>query len=263
MNKLKTLFEDNLINFNIDLEEKNIVVFMSGGKDSSALLHLLLRNDLIKKNRIFPIMVKYPLEIFTLSQIEKMNNYWNNFDINLNIIDLGLLQDDIHNSNKPCRQCENLISKEFIKWLKNRRFSSKTLIFIGTHSWDVLGYITQIFLSNFSSSEGNKEENYSKITLSKRCYPILDIDTKLSIVRPFINIAPDEIIEYIHNNKIPVLNSPCKYKKLLGKQIVFKLMERLEINEINYSDIMTFAQKNNILIEKNKYYNLPMEFKIF
>ncbi len=182
-----TVFEKELF----DINDK-VVVGLSGGKDSNALLFILKES--------FPNLDIKGLHInlgFTENDYFKEIREWGK-KLNIDIIEIktNIYEELKKIKNTPCYRCSFLRKKEIYRWTYENGYKN---ILLGHHKEDV---IETLLINILFSSE-----------ISSMPYKLKMFNGDLFVIRPMIEIDPKYINKLIKEYNIPVIKNPCPYEK--------------------------------------------------
>lgn len=184
----KTIFEYKMIEPN-----DKILLAVSGGKDSLTLLY-----DFKKRIKSFPI--KYSFEAvhimsdFVSYNIKEVEEIFSQFDIKYNIVQVGVLKRLKEDKKMNCYWCAKQRRIELLKFAAEKGFNKIAL----AHNLDD---IIQTFLMNIFF----KAEVSTMLPVFKyKKFPF-------TIIRPLAKVKEKEIIKFIDEKNIKVLEFKCPY----------------------------------------------------
>lgn len=201
--------------YNMIQEGDRIVIGVSGGKDSLALLVLLKQLQ-----SFFP--VKFELEAVTLTMgigkfdLSPVKELCKRIDVNYTIEEtvIGKIVFEARDESNPCSLCANL-KRGALHNVAKRLDCNK--VALAHHRDDV---IETFLLSTFYAG---KLQTFSPVTYLKR--------KELYLIRPMIYVEEKHVKEYIKANNLVTVPSPChvdgKTKRQYIKEI---LMDRHKEN---------------------------------
>ena len=208
--------------YNMIQEGDRIVVGVSGGKDSLALLVLLKQLQ-----SFFP--VKFELEAVTLTMgigefdLSPVMELCKRIDVNYTIEEtvIGKIVFEARDESNPCSLCANLKRGALHNTAKRLNCNKVAL---AHHRDDVI----ETFL--LSTLYAGKIQTFSPVTYLKR--------KELYLIRPMIYIEEKHIKEYIKANGLITVPSPCHVDGKTKRQYVKELLMDLHKENRNI--------KNNI-----------------
>ena len=200
----KAMYDYNMIE-----EGDKIAVGISGGKDSLALLNILVRVKLITRVNfeIIPIHIHPKQKSAKTNEIE---NYCKLLGLEL-IIEETNLEDILFGEDKmknPCFMCGRMRRGILYRLMKEKNINKLAL---GHHKDDII----ETFLLN-TFYQGN-------LRVMKPRY--MSKEHGLEVIRPMAYIEESTIIKYAKRTKLPILKSECEYE-------TSKDSKRLEVKEM-------------------------------
>lgn len=194
--------------YNMIQEGDRIVVGVSGGKDSLALLVLLKQLQ-----SFFP--VKFELEAVTLTMgigefdLSPVMELCKRIDVNYTIEEtvIGKIVFEARDESNPCSLCANLKRGALHNTAKRLNCNKVAL---AHHRDDVI----ETFL--LSTLYAGKIQTFSPVTYLKR--------KDLYLIRPMIYIEEKHIKEYIKVNSLITVPSPCHVDGKTKRQYVKELL---------------------------------------
>ena len=199
-------------------EGDRIAVGVSGGKDSLALLNILVRVKKIANINfeIIPIHIHPKQKTIATNEIEE---YCNFLGLEL-IIEETNLEDILFGENKmknPCFMCGRMRRGILYRIMKEKNINKLAL---GHHKDDII----ETFLLNtfYQGNLGVMKPKY----MSK--------EHGVEVIRPMSYIEEKTIIRYARKIKLPILKSECEYetskdsKRLEVKEMIEELSKKSE-----------------------------------
>lgn len=208
--------------YNMIQEGDRIVIGVSGGKDSLALLVLLKQLQ-----SFFP--VKFELEAVTLTMgigefdLSPVKELCKRIDVNYTIEEtvIGRIVFEARDESNPCSLCANL-KRGALHNVAKRLNCNK--VALAHHRDDVI----ETFL--LSTLYAGKIQTFSPVTFLKR--------KELYLIRPMIYIEEKHVKEYIKSNNLITVPSPCHVDGKTKRQYIKELLMELHKENRNI--------KNNI-----------------
>jgi tRNA 2-thiocytidine biosynthesis protein TtcA len=189
-------------------EGDRIAVGVSGGKDSLALLNILIRVKMITRVNfeIIPIHIHPKQKSIVTNEIEE---YCKFLGLEL-IVEETNLEDILFGENKmknPCFMCGRMRRGILYRIMKEKNINKLAL---GHHKDDII----ETFLLN-TFYQGN-------LNVMKPKYK--SEEHGVEVIRPMAYIEEKNIIRYARRIKLPILESKCEYE-------TSKDSKRLEVKE--------------------------------
>lgn len=214
MSKIKKLLGQTrkaIEDYNMIQEGDRIVVGVSGGKDSLALLVLLKQLQ-----SFFP--VKFELEAVTLTigigefDSNPVEELCEKIGVNYTIkeTDIGKIVFESRDESNPCSLCANLRRGALNNMAKEL---SCNKVALGHHRDDV---IETFFLNTLYAG---RIQTFSPVTYLER--------KDLYLIRPMIYIEEKHVKEYIKANKLVTVKSPCQVDGKTKRQYIKEVLMNL------------------------------------
>ena len=242
--------DDKLIldNINIEINEKQIFISLSGGVDSMVLL------DIIKKKNpdieICAIHINYNNRKETKEEQMFLEEYCKILNVKFNCLEISIKRDA--SKRKDYEEITKNLRFNFYKRILKENNSNNNNIFIAHHKDDL---IENIF-TNFC--RGRNILDISALHYSS-------IIQKINIIRPMLNIYKSDIYNYAHYYNIPYFLDTTPLWSIRG-QLRNSLFKLINICFPAYKEnLLKFVKESNdwnklILNTINNYYSNNVEF---
>lgn len=228
--------------FNLIEPGDKVAVGVSGGKDSNSLLYCLnlYRHRYLKK-------VPFELHAVHLdmglgADLQPLQSLCERLEIPLTIkrTDIATILFDIRKETNPCSLCANL----------RRGALHNAALDLGYNKVALAHHLDDVMETFFMSLifNGNMK------TFSPKTY--LD-RTDLTLIRPFVYITEDQILELLPLENIPVIHNPCPANKKTKREEVKSLISTLsqqypDIRHKFLTSLHNFDPKNLWPVKENK-----------
>jgi tRNA(Ile)-lysidine synthase TilS/MesJ len=231
---------------------KTVMVFFSGGKDSSAALHLIQ-----KAGEEFGFSFEahagmYPNHVFIQKEWEEIDRFWRSRGaaIQWHRVSEGddLLAHALGESVSPCLICNTTKKKALIDFLKKRGMEMSSLVIVMSYSlWDLASASIEHILGSVYASEDSSpsirhkpmEERY--IETFQRFYPLLSMQSGLVVFKPLIRYNDQEIMDFISKEGIQVLTTHCIYRQYRPKRHFSSYYEKMNL-QFDFDKVLRFAR---------------------
>lgn len=228
--------------FNLIEPGDKVAVGVSGGKDSNSLLYCLnlYRHRYLKK---------IPFELHAIhldmglgAELQPLQELCEKLEIPLTIkhTDIGTILFDIRKETNPCSLCANL----------RRGALHNATLELGYNKVALAHHLDDVMETFFMSLifNGNMK------TFSPKTY--LD-RTDLTIIRPFVYITEEQILNLLTLENIPVIHNPCPANKKTKREEIKNLINTLsqqypDIRNKFLTSLHNFDSKNLWPVKENK-----------
>jgi len=239
---------------------KTIFVLYSGGKDSSAMLHLF---DQARRDLGFAFQVHagaFPHHRYTQAEKHRLANYWQARNVNITWHAVAATDDELNEGSEPCHKCQQIRKKLLQRYLlKTAPPWNEVVLVISYSLWDLVSYTLENLLGGLLA-QPNEVTGVDQrfLETAQRFYPLLEMKEGYQIFRPLIRFNDTEIEALINVHKIPVLAIPCAHKSHRPKRVLGQYYASQELR-FDYDRVLTFARDVLNLPEKSVFRSLSKE----
>jgi len=207
-------------------QHKKVFMLFTGGKDSSVVLWMLL-----KASREFGFCFetstgRYPLDVFTDEEVERLDTYWRAQGVEitwhkLDASDELLLHAQFRGEN-PCRLCQSIKHSFLFSHLTTLDYKLSDIVLILSFSlWDLVSYSIEYLVEGVYNVQGTKGHGDRRVSTSQRFYPVIQLNDGLIVFNPLLKYNEQEILQVVTEQKIPLSQAECAYKRYTPKRILF------------------------------------------
>lgn len=232
--------------------DRKVMMFFSGGKDSSVALHLIHKAG---EEFGFAFEVHagvFPKHVFTNADREKISSFWNGRGINIHWHEVREADEGLGTAlsegTSPCLVCNTAKKKELMGYLKERGLDMKNLVVVMCYSlWDLASATIEHILGALYASDDcsptvrhkTKEERYHETF--QRFYPILRLKDGFSVFKPLIRYNDQQILTLLSSEGIPILSTKCTYRQYRPKRHFAMYYERMNLM-FDFEKLLSFAR---------------------
>ncbi len=244
----KTRFRNELESF----PGKSIMMFFSGGKDSSVVLHFLQQAA-----REFGFTFEthgalFPHHVYTPEDRGTLERYWNGRGV---IIEWHAIPETderlaqaMAEGTSACLVCNTAKKRVLMEKISARGIDLNSLVVVLSYSlWDLVSAcVEHIVGAVFADRQAAAAVHYKSVEerfheTSQRFYPLLRMANGFTVFKPLIYYNDQEILNVIDREKIPLLSSTCNFKTIRPKRNFSQYYERQGLR-FDYQEIFTFAR---------------------
>jgi tRNA(Ile)-lysidine synthase TilS/MesJ len=239
---------------------KTIFVLYSGGKDSSALLHLF---DQARREFDFDFQVhagSFPHHRYTQTEIERLSNYWQTRNVKITWHAVAATDAELSAGTDPCHKCQQIRKKLLQHYLfKTAPQWNEVVLVISYSLWDLVSYTLEHLIGGLLAPiEMSTNVDQRFLETAQRFYPLLEMKEGYQIFRPLIRYNDAEIEALINIHKIPILAIPCAHKSHRPKRVLGQYYASQKLR-FDYDRVLTFARDVLNLPDKSVFRNLSKE----
>jgi tRNA(Ile)-lysidine synthase TilS/MesJ len=243
------------------LKKNKILMFFSGGKDSSFLLDYLIR-----AGREFGFSFEthagaFPIHRYTESERESMGSYWKGRGVEIIWHEFSEDDEQIRSSDNPCLSCQKIRKKVLHKLVAGEEDLTKLVMVVSYSLWDLVSYAIEHILGDiFVNSGETADRQMSKrfIETSQRFYPILTMREGYTLFRPLVRYDSKTIRNKIKKLGIPILSTPCEFKDYRPKRVLEKYYDKMVV-DFDYDKVFQFAKECLNLPETSFYSSIEKD----
>jgi tRNA(Ile)-lysidine synthase TilS/MesJ len=242
---------------------KRIILTYSGGKDSSAGLHLLHRASTEFDFELEAHAVLFPHHVFPASEIQKLGDYWRRQGVRIQWHDAVTSDKDLEagvdHAPNPCLVCNRAKKRILIDQGKAIFGEPHSVVLMMSYSlWDLVSATLEHILGGYYSEQpGTIDENNHNpgnrfLETSQRFYPLIRLKNGLQIFKPLIRYNDQQILGLIEHTGIPLSEIPCRYREFRPKRLFCRYYEKAKL-QFDFDQVFTFAT-NVLKIPALSYY---------
>ncbi len=197
--------------YNMIMDQENLLVGISGGKDSLALLNILC--DFQKKApvdfKIFPVYIDLGFEKSFATELKQFVNS-NYGRIRIEYTNYGIYAHSDQNKENPCFLCSRLRRKRLFEIALELGCKK---IALGHHKDDIIETFFINLLYSGKLDTMKPEQSF--------------FDEKFQIIRPLCYLEKNEISKFCLKSDIPEFINPCPSDGTSKRELVREMLDNL------------------------------------
>jgi tRNA(Ile)-lysidine synthase TilS/MesJ len=241
--------------------QKKVMMFFSGGKDSSVVLHFI---EQASREYGFSFETHagiYPHHVFASADHKRINDYWNDRGVVINWHAVPESDDQLAaalaEGVSPCLICNTVKKKKLMEHFKGLAIDMNSLVIIMSYSlWDLVSATLEHILgacysvADVSPAIRSKSIEERFLETSQRFYPMLKLSNGFSVFKPLIHFNDQDILRTISQEKIPLFSTDCLYQEYRPKRLFAQHYTRMNLN-FDFDRVLDFATRSLQLPVKN------------
>jgi hypothetical protein len=251
------------------LEGKDLFMAYSGGKDSSVVLHFL---DLARKKYNYNLEARgiiIPEHVLTKDERKKLDHYWENRGIKIfwhSAADADKkLSDAPMQGISPCLICNRTKKNELMDYFRRTKPNLEKVVMVISYSlWDLVSATIEHITGGIYADKGlskaakGKEPEDRFMEIAQRFYPLIRLNSGLTVFKPLIYYNDQDILETVKENNLPLTVPTCDHKEYRPKR-GFALYYHKMDHHFNYDKVLEFAQKSLNIPDLSVYAGMSTE----
>jgi tRNA(Ile)-lysidine synthase TilS/MesJ len=234
------------------LPDKKLMVFFSGGKDSSLVLHFIE-----KAGREFRFSFEthagiYPHHIYSPKDRDTLDHYWKNRGVEIQWHEIRESDDRLASALaqgiSPCLVCNTAKKKDLMDYMRKLSLGAGDMVIVMSYSlWDLVSATIEHTLgavyagAETSSRVRHKSTEERFYETAQRFYPLLKLQDGFSIFKPLIYYNDQDIKRVLSEEGIPLLTATCHYKQYRPKRLFARYYEQMGLR-FDFEKVLRFAQ---------------------
>jgi tRNA(Ile)-lysidine synthase TilS/MesJ len=227
---------------------KKVLMLFTGGKDSSAVLWLLLQASREFGFSFETHTARYPLQVFSNEEVEKLDTYWRAQGVKLwwheaDASGKSLEEAKLRGEN-PCRLCQQIKRDCLFKNIIALNYKLSDIVLILSYSlWDLVSYSLEYLVESvYSEQKMNASDDKDRLLrTSQRFYPLIQLSDGLTIFKPLLKYNNQEIFQVVKEQRLPLSEVACAYTRYTPKRILFDYYQQAGAR-FDYNNVISFVE---------------------
>jgi tRNA(Ile)-lysidine synthase TilS/MesJ len=233
--------------------DKSVMMFFSGGRDSSVVLHFLQQAG---REFGFSFDVRagvFPHHVYTPEVRTELDRYWKGRGITVNWHEIRESDESLKaaadEGTSPCLICNTSKKRDLMAYFKTQGTDLNRLVVVLSYSlYDLVSASVEHILGAVFADRNAKaavryksaEERFAET--AQRFYPLLRMPNGFTVFKPLIHYNDPDIMAVLESEKIPVLPNRCEYKPYRPKRHFAQYYEKMGLR-FDYEAVFAFARE--------------------
>jgi tRNA(Ile)-lysidine synthase TilS/MesJ len=244
------------------LVQKRVLLFYSGGKDSSLCMDLLQYASK-KFNFSFEAHAgAFPIHRYTREERKRLDRYWQDRGIPIKWHEFVEKDADLEEHQNPCVLCQQIRKRLLFQIVQDRAEDMEKLVLVPAFSlWDLVSYGLEHILSDRLAPEGKPAPHQDMQRFhetAQRFYPHLKMREGYEVFRPLIRFNRPDIIETLVERNIPTLSIHCNFSSFRPKRLLQSYYQQMGLH-FSYDSLLAFAHKSLDLPSLSRYVSMDKD----
>jgi tRNA(Ile)-lysidine synthase TilS/MesJ len=234
------------------LPGKTTMMFFSGGKDSSLVLHFMKRAGEEFRFSFETHAGIYPHHVYSPDERSALDHYWKSRGVEIKWHEIKESDDRLASALaegvSPCLICNTAKKRDLMEYMRKQAVKAESVVIVMSYSlWDLVSATVEHILGGIyactekSSRVRHKSTEERFFETAQRFYAFLKLRDGFSIFKPLIYYNDQDIKNALSQERIPLLNTTCHYKQYRPKRLFAQYYEQMGLR-FDYEKVFRFAQ---------------------
>jgi hypothetical protein len=234
------------------LAGKDLIMAYSGGKDSTVVLHFLNQARKTFKFKLEARGIVIPEHVLTVDERDRLDQFWEGEGLTINwhsIVNGDKKLDEAPEQGiSPCLVCNRTKKTELMNYFRHTKPDLEKVVMVVSYSlWDLVSATIEHITggiyaeSGLSNAVQGKQPEDRFMEIAQRFYPLIRLQSGLTVFKPLIYYNDQDIIETIKENNLPITQPTCNHKEYRPKR-GFALFYHKMDHHFKYDKVLQFAQ---------------------
>jgi hypothetical protein len=205
----------------------------------------------------------------TKDERKKLDHYWENRGIKIfwhSVADADKkLSDAPMQGISPCLICNRTKKNELMDYFRRTKPNLEKVVMVISYSlWDLVSATIEHITGGIYADKGlskaakGKEPEDRFMEIAQRFYPLIRLNSGLTVFKPLIYYNDQDILETVKENNLPLTVPTCDHKEYRPKR-GFALYYHKMDHHFNYDKVLEFAQKSLNIPDLSVYAGMSTE----
>lgn len=240
------------------LNNKNVILFWSGGFESTFLLEFIIKHQIYLFCKITVIAVIFPQEIYTNNKIKNLANYFKDKNINLVILEPREIISHDYEYSSACIKCKKIRRDIILNYLTNTaHLLEKENVFLTGHNLDDLASYT-LELISMQFDKKCKDTKMRFLECSNKFLKLFSYSDKISFYRPLIFYSKNDIKNIKEDiDCLNIIKKKC-YWSNQRKRTLQKYIDDSRL-DLSIQNVKSIFLKNFTMPEDKEFREIPFD----
>jgi tRNA(Ile)-lysidine synthase TilS/MesJ len=241
------------------LSQKRVLLFYSGGKDSSLCMDLMHHASKEFNFSFEAHAGAFPKHRYTREERNRLERFWQKRGIPVKWHEFVEKDADLEGSQNPCLLCQQIRKRLLFQIVQERAEDMEKLVLVPAFSlWDLVSYALEHILSDRISLEENPASHRDMQRFhetAQRFFSHLKMHEGYEVFRPLIRFNRPDIVETLVERKIPTLSIHCNFSSFRPKRLLQNYYQKMGLH-FSYDSLLAFTQKSLDLPSFTRYVSM-------
>ncbi len=233
------------------LRGRQALMFYSGGRDSSVVLHFLEQAAREFSFSFETHAALFPPHVYAAAERERLDAYWRSRGVAIVWHEIpqdeSALAEAQSRGLSPCRLCNEAKKAALMGYVRGRGHDLDRRVLVMSYSlWDLVSAsLEHILAARFAAPGHDPAVRYKPVEdrfleTFQRFYPLLRLPGGMEVFKPLIFWNDPQIGEVLRREGIPVLERACRFRPFRPKRSLSELYKRLGL-AFDFDRVRAFA----------------------
>jgi len=232
--------------------DKRTMMFFSGGKDSSLVLHFLQKAGEDFRFSFETHAGIFPHHVYSSKDREILDRYWKSRGVEISWHEIKESDDKLASALadgvSPCLICNTAKKRDLMDYMRKLPLEAGTLVIVMSYSlWDLVSATIEHILGAVYAGDETSSRVRHKPTeerfyeTAQRFHPFLKLQDGFSIFKPLVYYNDQDISGVLSEEGIPLLAATCHYKQYRPKRLFAQYYEQTGLR-FDFEKVFRFAR---------------------
>lgn len=219
-----------------NLADKNVILFWSGGFESTFLLEFVIKNKIYEICQMTVLCVAFPQEIYVDSRIEALREYSKKINIKIVVLKPQEVISHDYPYAKACGKCKEIRREIILQYLNEAVFNqnAETVFMTGHNLDDLASYTLELIAKRFNKAP--EDNRHRLVECTNKFFETFRYSDEIVFYRPLFDKSVKELALIKEDNEaLKITNKKC-YWINQRKRILQEYIGKSEI-DLSYENV--------------------------